>query len=194
VFKDEKVKKMVLKNLQCFHCKTLNCADVSEQKPEIVIFCKNCGFAFNPDPEMLKRLNDPNPGNFLPCIPLKGVAAREPLGETVDGYIDPVMGGSQPHSRQEYMDMFFIDPAIYLDWLKVRKSPRNVSGFECKENTQPKAQPCSSVNDPAKLKQEQLAGKITRKIYLENLKCLLESGKVTQAYYDQEKKRIISEI
>jgi len=189
---------MVLKNLQCFHCKTLNCADVSEQNPEIVIYCQNCGFAFNPDPEKLKRLNDPNPGNFLPCIPLKGVVAREPLGEITDGYTDPVNGGSQPHSRQEYMDMFFIDPAIYLDWLKVRNSPRNVPGFKCKETTtptpQPAPKPCPNADDPMKLKQEQMAGKITRKVYLEKLMCLRKSDKVTQAYFDQEKKRILAEI
>jgi len=185
---------MVLKNLQCFHCKTFNCGDVSEQNPEIVFFCKNCGFAFNPDPEKLKKLNDPNPGNFLPCIPLKGVVAREPLGETPDGYTDPVMGGAQPHSRQEYMDMFFIDPAIYLDWVRVRKSPRNVPGFECKVQAPSAPQPCQTEDDPAKLKQEQMAGKITRKVYLEKLMQLLKSNKVTQAYFDQEKKRIIAEI
>lgn len=189
---------MVLKNLRCFHCETDNCEDIRESDSGTVFFCKNCGFAFNPDPEKLKKLNDPNPGNFLPCIPLKGVVAREPLGKTPDGYTDPVMGGAQPHTLEEYKEMFFIDPEIYLEWSRVRKSPHKVPGFGCKESAhpspQPAPQPSPSGDDPAKLKQDQMAGRISRKIYLEKLMALLKGGKVAQAYYDLEKKRILAEI
>jgi hypothetical protein len=182
---------MVQKNLECFHCKTLNCGDVSMENPNAIFYCVNCGFAFNPDPEKLKKLNDPNPGNWLPCIPLKGVVAREPLGETPDGYMDPVNGGAKPHSREEYKKMFFIDPEVYLDWNRKRGGPLKVPGFECKE---PAPQPISVGDDPAKLKQDQLAGRIDRMDYLEKLMKLLKSGKVTQAYYDNEKKRILAEM
>jgi hypothetical protein len=180
---------MVQRNLQCTHCRTLNCAEVIEQSLDAIFWCKNCGFAFNLDLEKLKKLNDPNPGSWLPCIPLKGVVAREPQGETPDGYMDPVNGGAKPHSRQEYMDMFFIDPKVYLDWNRKRGRPLKVFGFECKEPVGPAPQ----GDDAAKLKQDQLAGRIDRVNYLEKLMNLMKSGKITRAYYDNEKRRILTE-
>jgi len=167
LLKSEKVTEMVKENLKCFHCKTLNCRDVSKQNPNVIIYCSNCGFAQNPDPAQLAKLDDPHPENWLECLPLKGVVAREPLGETPDGYTDPVNGDA--HSLEEYKSTFFIDPEIYLDYVK-RKNPSNVPGFECKEPVVPVQKPPSTDDDPVKLKQDQLAGRIDQVVYLEKLK------------------------
>lgn len=180
---------MVQKNMKCFHCGTLNCAEVSKQNPDAIIWCNNCGIAQNPNPDKLKELDNPNPGNWLPCIPLKGVVAREPLGVTPDGYTSPTEGGAKFYSREEYMHKFFWDPEPYLKFKK--NTPQNVPGFECKEPVGPTPQPPSTGDDPAKLKQDQLAGRIKPVDYLAKLMSLLKSGKVTQAYYDAEKKRIL---
>ena len=185
---------MVQRNLKCYNCKTFNCQEVDEQRPDLVMWCKNCGFAQNPDPEKLKKLNDPNPGNWLPCIPLKGVVARIPLGETPDGYDDPVNGGSRFYTREEYMKTFFIDPEIYLDFARKRGRPTNVTGFECAGQAVPSTKIVSAGDDPKKLKQDQLAGRINRVEYLEKLMGLLKGGKVTQELYDAEKKRILKEM
>ena len=119
---------MVKKNWQCFKCKTLNCGDISKQNPVAVFWCNNCGTAQNPDPTQLAKLDDPSPGNWLSCIPLKGVVAREPLGKTPVGFIDPE---GEVHSREEYTSTFFIEPEIYLNFIK-RQRPQNVPGFGCK--------------------------------------------------------------
>ena len=185
---------MVQINLKCYNCKTFNCQEVNEQSPDTIMWCKNCGFAQNPDPEKLAKLNDPNPGNWLPCIPLKGVIARIPLGETPDGYDDPVNGGSRFYTREEYKNTFFIDPEIYLDFARKRGRPNNVTGFECVKQVSPSSQPTPVGDDPKKLKQDQLAGRINRVDYLEKLMSLLKSRKVTQEYYDVEKKRILKEM
>jgi len=80
---------MVKRNWKCFHCGTLNCGDISKQNTEAIVWCKNDGFAQNLDPAQLALLDNPHPENPLQCIPLTGVVAREPVGKTPDGYIDP---------------------------------------------------------------------------------------------------------
>lgn len=119
---------MVQRNWKCFRCETLNCGDASKQNPEAIVWCKNDGVAQNLDPDQLAKLDDQHPENILWGFPLKDFVAREPVGKTPDGYIDPE---GKMHSLEEYKETFGIDPEIYLNFIK-RGSPLRVPGFECK--------------------------------------------------------------
>lgn len=127
---------MVRKNLKCYNCRTLNCQEVSKQNLDVVMVCKNCGFAQNPDPERLAKLDDPNPEDWIYCIPLKGLVVRVPVGKMPDGYAD---ANGNLYTREEYMKRYLIDPEIYWDFRK-RGSPYNVTGFECVESAGPSSQ------------------------------------------------------
>jgi hypothetical protein len=178
---------MVKTNLECPNCRTLNCSEIDKEKPDNIFWCQNCGVPFKPK---LTEIRNADTKTALACLPLGNSLVLTPLGMITDArqeeafYIGPD-NRNERYSREEYKANFKLDPKIYLAWMH-KGRPYNVVGFECRD--------LACNDDPLKLKQELIEGRITKSDYLYKLKILWKNGKLSQKDYDNEEMRILTGI
>jgi len=101
-------------------CKRMNLQDNSvvrmaeEKNKRLLMPCGSCGYVYQ-----FKERDTTRGGNWLVCIPFKGMEKNIPTGSRSDGKFFDYQG--KPWSINDYVEEYGLAPNLYLEWVNARK-------------------------------------------------------------------------